>query len=152
MKKKGADIFTLCLLLLHIILCLLLIYIGNSFNMKYPDTKSWLRHWPKGQALRAREISTRVCRFAWTLRALLPFGIGITTSFGDCASAYSGRPVPRPRCRLNEPRAPAERQARPRRGRPMTGLWSVVCGWSTRSAAGLPVRAARRSSAVTVVR
>ena len=38
---------------------------------------------------------------------------------------YSGRPVPRPRCRLNEPRAPAERQARPRRGRPLTGLWSV---------------------------
>jgi hypothetical protein len=30
--------------------------------------------------------------------------------------------------------------------------WSVVCGWSTRSAAGLAVRAARRSSAVTVVR
>ena len=34
---------------------------------------------------------------------------------------------------------------------PAAADWSVVCGWSTRSAAGLAVRAARRSSAVTTV-
>ena len=150
MKKKGADIFTLCLLLLHIILCLLLIYIGNSFNMKYPDTKSWLRHWPKGQALRAREISTRVCRFAWTLTVLLPFGIGITTSFGDCASALLGPAGPS--TSMSSQRA-ARTGGKAGETSPWPADdWSVVCGWSTRSAAGLPVRAARRSSAVTVVR
>jgi len=114
----------------------------------------------EGQALRARDLRhIGICSLEHQSLPMIrldsrsvapPFGIGITPSFGDCASALLGPAGPS--TSMSSQRA-ARTGGKAGETSPWPADdWSVVCGWSTRSAARLAVRAARHRSAVTVVR